>query len=333
MSNSVEFKINDFIRRTSIPQLDIAIWNNGASYKSSFGAEINPHVDVFEIGSIGKTFTATLLAILCKSDVVSLDDTVHKFRPDLPFAKNITLKNLVTHTSGLPRDPVKLSWLHPSKNIKKLRDFKKSDYDAFISGLNKPIKPGRFSYSNLGMALLGNILSECVESTYEDAVKKHILLPLGMNDTHVSSQSYETERLATGHNAKGKPVESFVWEGMEPAGVWRSTSKDMMLFLKAHLGYSGDDWESLLSKTTCHAFENPKLQYVGLAWMIQDSDQLGRTVWHNGGTLGQRSMALISKERNMAVILLTNKVPKFWQPFIPKYSLEKLAENVLVSSL
>lgn len=333
MSYSVEFEINEFIRRTSIPQLDIAMWNNGTSYKSSFGTEIISHVDVFEIGSIGKTFTATLLAILCESGVVSMDDAIHKFRPDLPFAKDITLKNLATHTSGLPRDPVKLSWLNPSKNIKKLRDFKKSDYDAFLYGLKKSIKPGRFSYSNLGMALLGNILSECVESTYEDAVKKYILLPLDMHDTHVSTDSYNTKRLAIGHDAKGNPVESFAWQGMEPAGVWRSTAKDMMLFLKAHLGYSGKEWEILLSKTTCQAFENPKLQYVGLAWMIQDSDQLGRTVWHNGGTLGQRSMALISKENNKAVILLTNKLPRFWQPFLPKYSLEKLAENVLISSL
>lgn len=333
MNNLIESKINEFVRRSSIPQLGISIWRDGDIYESYFGCAKSPDIDVFEIGSIGKTFTATLLAILHRSGVVNLNDSVSKFRQNPLFAKEITLKNLATHTSGLPGNPIKANWFSHSENVDKIRNFKKTDIDVYLTNIKKPLKPGRFSYSNLGMSLLGNILAECVESTYEDAVKKHILLPLGMNDTHVSISSYKKKRLATGHDSKCMPVEGFVWEGMEPAGVWCSTTKDMMLFLKAHLGFSGENWEYLLNNTTRHAFDEPKLKHVGLAWIIQNSDKLGRTVFHNGGTFGQRSVAIISKERNMAVIVLANKIPKLWQLFSPRYSLDKLAEDILVSAI
>lgn len=331
MEDTINLKINNFVTKASIPKLDVFIWNDGNDLKSSYGASDASHADVFEIGSIGKTFTATLLAILVRSGIVNLEDQVSKFKPDLPFAEDITLKNLVTHTSGLPSNPVKFSLIFNRKNIEKIIHFTKSDFDSYLKSLAKPLKTGKIRYSNVGMALLGNILAERLGCNYEDAVKERILKPLNMLDTHVSPSSYEKSRLNIGHDSNGKPVEPFWWEGMEAAGVWRSTTNDMMRFLKAHLGCSGDYWENILAYTTCPAFEEPKLNYIGLAWFISQSryEGVGRYVWHNGGTFGQKSMTIVAKEKNKAVIMLSNKVPKFWQVFLSRYSLENLAEEIL----
>jgi len=328
MEDIVDLKIKDFVKRASIPKLEVLVWNDGKVFKSSYGVNEISSADVFEIGSVGKTFTSALLAVLVKSGFIKLEDKVSKYKPELPFASEITLKNLATH---LECNPIKFNWFSNKKNIEKITSFKKSDLDAYLSEIKNPLKLGKLRYSNIGMALLGNILSEKLGCTYEDAVKKHVLRPLKMFDTHISSNVYEKSRINISFDSQNRPVVPFLWEGMEPAGVWRSTTSDMMLFLKAHLGYFGEYWKDTLSDTTNEAFENPKLDNIGLAWFISQSkfDSIGRYSWHNGATFGQKSMAIVSKEKNKAAILLSNKAPKLWHMFLPSYSLEVLAEDIL----
>ena len=181
------------------------------------------------------------------------------------------------------------------------------------------------------MALLGNILADHLGMSYENAVKKYILTPLGMIDTHVSPNAYDVNRLATGHSGKGKAVPHFHWSCMEPAGVWRSTTKDMMLFLKAHLGYSGECWKNLLDKTILPAFDDPKREHLGLAWQLSSNKEFGDFAWHNGQTLGQKSVAACAKASGSAIVILSNKVPKLWQQFFTSYSIEQLSFNILES--
>ena len=328
MNSQIVGKVEAFVTRSAIPQLDLGIWHNGALYEASFGNDKHPEVDVFEIGSVGKTFTATLLAVLAENNVVSFTDKVDRFRPDLPFSKDITLLQLATHTSGLPSNPFKGIVLNYEKA---LRNFSPADYNGFLNGINKPLKTGKFSYSNLGMALLGNILADHLGISYENAVKKYILAPLAMTDTHLSPTAYDVNRVVTGHSGKGKAVPHFHWSCMEPAGVWRSTAKDMMVFLIAHLGYSGELWGNLLDKTTLPAFDEPKLEHQGLAWQLSNNKEFGDFAWHNGQTLGQKSVAVCAKTSGSAVVILSNKIPKIWQLFFTSYSIENLSFDILES--
>lgn len=325
MNSQVKDRLEAFVAKSAIPQLNIGIWRKGEQYQGSFGTHDNAQVDVFETGSIGKTFTATLLAVLAEEGVVNLDDSLDKYQPELPFAKEITLLQLVTHTAGLPDNPFKGLVLNAEKA---LFSFGPAEYHDYLMGLKKPLKTGKPVYSNLGMALLGNILADHLGLSYENAVKKHVLNPLGMSDTHVSTDAYAVQRLAIGHNGKGKPVPHFSWSCMEPAGIWRSTSSDMLVFLKAHLGHSGEYWKHLLEKTTSPAFDDPKRKQVGLAWQLSHNEVFGDHAWHNGQTLGQKSMAVCAKEGDSAIVILSNKVPKLWQYFFPSYSLEKLSFDV-----
>ncbi|KPH92777.1 penicillin-binding protein [Pseudoalteromonas porphyrae] len=329
MNHHVDHKIEAFVKKTKRPQLNVAIWDDGTQSHASYGFNKNINVDVFEIGSVGKTFTATLLAILARNGVVDIDDRVGKYCPNLPIVKDITLKQLVTHTSGLPSDPIKEINLSYSKFMSSVLSFNKSQIDDFLNAIKKPLKTGKFKYSNLGMALLGNILAECQGTTYEETVKKHLLDPLGMADTHVSGKAYNAQRLAKGHSASGKELPDFKWDGMEPAGVWRSTTNDMLQFLKAHLGCFGNDWKALLQETTSPVFNEAKMESIGFAWALGESQELGEIAWHNGGTFGQHSIVVCCRDKNMAIVILTNKVPKLWHSFFSGYSLESLSTGIL----
>lgn len=328
MNSEIDERIEAFVTKSAIPQLDIGIWHGGEIHEGSYGIDKLATVDVFEIGSVGKTFTATLLAALAEEKQVNLSDTLHSYRPDLAFAGDITLLQLATHTAGLPNNPFKGIVLNADRAM---YNWNPADYDEYLAGIRKPLKTGRFRYSNLGMSLLGNVLGEHVGMSYENAVKHYILEPLGMKDTHVSPAAYDTKRVAIGHSAKGKAVPHFHWSRMEPAGLWRSTIEDMMVYLKAHLGYSGELWENLLEKTTLPALDDPKKDYVGLAWLLSRNKVFGDFVWHNGQTLGQKSVAVCAKASGSAVVILSNKIPKIWQPLFPSYSIEKLSFDILES--
>lgn len=326
MDSNIDSKIKAFVAKSSIPHLAVGIWHNGQFYSSNYGFAAQPTVDVFEIGSVSKTFTAALLAVLVERNLVSLSDKVDRFNPDLPFVKDITLLQLATHTSGLPRDPFKGLVLNGQKALNK---FSHSEYLNFLSGFKKPLKSGKFNYSNIGTALLGNILADHIGCTYEEAVKKYILEPLGMLETHILPEAYDEQRLALGHDGNGKVVPHFMWASMEPAGIWRSTTKDMMIFLKAHLGYSGKEWRHLLAKTTQPAYDDAKLAHIGLAWMLDSKEELGNYAWHNGGTLGQKSVVACLKERDAAIVMLSNKAPRLWHNFLQRYSIEELSLEIM----
>lgn len=328
MNSQIDERVKAFAAKSDISQLNLGIWHNGSHYEASFGTDKQPEVDVFEIGSVGKTFTATLLAILAENNLVNLTDKVDKFQPDLPFAKDITLLQLATHTSGLPSYPFRGFTLNFGKAS---RNFSHADYNDFLNGIKKPLKTGKVKYSNLGMALLGNILADYLGITYEEAVKKYILIPLGMTDTHVSSTAYDDKRLVKGHSGKGETVPHFQWSCMEPAGVWRSTTTDMMVFLKANLGYSGEFWKNLMKKMTSPVFDDHKREHMGLSWILYRNKVLGDFAWHNGQTLGQKSVVVCAKDTGSAIVILSNKVPKLWQNFSSGYSIEQLAFSILES--
>lgn len=170
MNRQVDENIRAFVTRSAIPKLEVGIWHNGAMYHSSYGGKT--HADVFEIGSVGKTLTATLLAVFAEQKLVRLTDKVDKFKPELPFSKVINLLQLANHTSGLPSNPFNGVVLAGQKAV---QEFSHVDYKNYLGGLNKPLKTGNFRYSNIGTALLGNLLADHVGSTYEAAVKNTFL--------------------------------------------------------------------------------------------------------------------------------------------------------------
>src|SRR5262245_40824979 len=148
---------------------------------------------IFEIGSITKTFTTTLLADMAREGIVALDDPVQRHLPDgvrLPVrGRPITLEDLATHRSGLPRLPTGLLWPALTRDRRdpcaKLDDVRL----AAAVGATRPRRdPGRkVAYSNYGMGLLGHVLALRAGSTYEQLVRARICEPLGLVDTWIET--------------------------------------------------------------------------------------------------------------------------------------------------
>src|SRR5690554_2141596 len=237
--------IDRFLSKSPRPALCGALLRDGETIRFARGAVDAALEPVFEIGSIGKTFTATLLALLVRDSLVSLDDPVSAYRPQYPFAASVTLRHLASHTAGLPANPAgRLTMLTRARGL--MESFRPDDLDTFLrTQRTRPEAIGRFAYSNIGMALLGHLLAEHLGSSYERVVTERVLQPLGMHDTRIDPRSYPQGRLVAGHTPGGRRLPPFSWPGMEPAGTWFSTVSDMLRFLRAQVGMAGPDWEAL----------------------------------------------------------------------------------------
>ena len=260
---------------------------------------------IFEIGSISKVFTSLLLADMVHREEVALDHPAARYLPErvrMPErnGKAITLLDLSTHSSGLPRIPGNLN---PKDPTNPYADYTVDDLYQFLSGYTLPRDPGsEVEYSNLGAGLLGHILAHRAGTDYETLVSVRITEPLGMPDTRVALSSSMKQRMATGHNAMLTPVANWDFPALAGAGALRSSANDMLTFLEAFLGYT----ESPLAPAMKAMLEirRPvgKTGFeIGLGWNV-----LGGIAWHDGGTGGFRSFLGYDAKARVGVVALSN---------------------------
>lgn len=323
--------MHDFLARSPRTALEVQVVLKGQHWLWRHGNAKQVQSPVFEIGSVGKTFTATLLGLLVERRQVNLMDSVARYYPQLPWAKHATLQQLASHTSGLPANPFD-RWQLMRRGRQLAEAFQEEDLIAFLQQQPPVLKgAGKACYSNVGMALLGRILGDVCGQTYGAAVQKWILQPLGMHETHLDPGCYDARRLMQGHDTRGRPVPPFIWKGMEAAGVWRSTGDDMMNFLRAQMGFHGSPWDTLANLTAQpHAkIKIMRRTQIGLGWMLTDFEPLGRVAWHGGGTFGHQSMAAWSLDRSAAVVVLTDRMPPWWHHLVPSRQLELIPQRLV----
>ena len=278
----------------------------------SFNGPGTPAVDentLFEIGSITKVFTGTLLAMAVEKGEVKLDDPVSKYLPDsvrVPSrnGKLITLLDLATQTSGLPRMP---SNFQPADNLNPFADYDARRMYAFLSGHTLARDPGQqYEYSNLGMGLLGFVLARRAGMSYEALVTKRILEPLGMRDTRITLTPALAPRFAAGHTATLEPQKPWDFDALAGAGALRSTARDMLRFIVASMQPAHTPLAAAapLAQESRRPSGSPGLS-LGLAWHIIDRNGQ-RYVWHNGQTGGFHSFTGFNAATGSAVIVLSN---------------------------
>jgi CubicO group peptidase (beta-lactamase class C family) len=264
---------------------------------------------VFEIGSITKVFTAALLEDMIEKGELRLDDPVAKLLPQsvrIPTRgdRQITLLDLATHSSGLPRMPSNFA---PRDSENPYADYSVDQMYAFLSGYQLTRDIGaQYEYSNFGMGLLGHALALKARMGYEELVRRRVLVPLGMRQTAITLTPALRAKLAPGHNGEGRAVSNWDLPTLAGAGALRSTASDMLTFLAANV----DSTETPLSRTLRqthgerHATNNPALK-VGLGWHIL-ARPAGNIVWHNGGTGGYRTFIGFDPVRRVGVVALSN---------------------------
>lgn len=264
---------------------------------------------VFEIGSITKVFTATVLAEMVAEGQVKLDDPVQLYLPPTVHVpsrngKSITLGSLSSQNSGLPRLPGNMRPGDPSNPY---ADYSVQQLYAFLSDYQLPRDPGaQFEYSNLGVGLLGHALALRAGKSYEVMVRERIWKPLNMTHTAITLTPYMKQHLALGHDTAGNVVPNWDLPTLAAAGAIRSTTLDMLKFLSANLHPERGALERAMDFAhQSRAAVTPPNVSIGLNWIIQRTPG-GTILWHNGGTGGYRTFAGIDPVRNVGVVVMTN---------------------------
>jgi len=272
---------------------------------------------VFEIGSITKTFTALILAQMVEQGSVRLDEPVRELLPPGTVSKpasgaEITLLDLSDQHSGLPRMPDNF---HPAN-----ADNPYADYDAkllyeYVAKHGVALPPDApFGYSNLGVGLLGQALSDRAKVPYPVLLRQQVTGPLHMLDTAIALTPEMKARFIQGYDAEHHPAHAWDLDALAGAGAIRSTAADMLTYLEAQLhpnnlpaGVLGQPNGKTLPAAIAmtheiHASVGESM-HIGLNWFRIDATG---SYWHNGGTGGYSSYALFNPDKDFAVIVLSN---------------------------
>jgi CubicO group peptidase (beta-lactamase class C family) len=262
---------------------------------------------VYEIGSVTKTFTATLLAEAVLSGQVQLETPAARLLPDFKIpmrgGKDITLLDIATQHSGLPRMPTNFAPADPTNPY--------ADYDAarlrnFLEGYALARDPGAsYEYSNLAVGLLGYALAVSAKIDYGDLVAREIFKPLGMEMSGTRFTDAMRAHLAPATDQLGRPVKNWDLDVLVGAGGIRSSANDMVRYLKANMGLTQTPLLAAMKLAQEPRRDVGKTERIGLIWMTRE-DPSGAVVWHNGMTGGYAAFIGFTTDRRRGVVVLTN---------------------------
>ena len=294
-------KSKDFPNNT---QLSIALIQNGKT--KYYGIiKVNDSIktaenqkNIFEIGSITKVFTSTVLALLVVNEKINLTDEINSYYP-FAFKDNIKInfESLANHTSGLPRLPENLDL---SNKINPYKNYGKTEIDEYLKNLLK-LENKTYSYSNLGAGLLAYTLGLSQKTNFQKLLQNKIFDKYKMKNSFTSSRNLGNS-LIKGLNTKGEIVTNWDFDVLFGAGGILSTTEDLAIFANAQFNPKNKELE-LTRRTTFDIKENTK---IGLGWHKLESTNGENLVWHNGGTGGYSSSMVMKVEEKKAVIILSN---------------------------
>jgi len=262
---------------------------------------------LFEIGSVTKVFTTMILADMVEKGEVNLNDPIEKFLPEdvstpSKNGRTITLFDLATHSSGLPRMPDGF----PITDMDEQFQYDREEMYDSLSKVELSREIGsQYEYSNFGFSLLGHILSLQAGQSYEELLQERVLDKFGMDSTCVKQCDDLRDRFANPHFLGFAANELNLSEDMVGAGEIRSSGKDMLSFLSYVMGLEDSDLRSSFELTQKVNRKIDDTLSIGLAWhMLQKDDRM--IVWHNGATNGFASFVGFDPESNQGVVVLTN---------------------------
>ncbi len=261
---------------------------------------------IFDIGSIGKTFTAILLADMVGRGEVALDDPIEKYLPKSVKApayngRSITLVDLATQTSGLPNLPDNFA---PADELNPYTDYTVEQMYSALENIKLKRPPGyKYEYSNYGMGLLGHILSLRCGLSYEELVIERIANVLGMPNTRSTLTPEMKNHLAKGYDDIVFPL----WENptLAGAGNLRSSAQDLLTYIAANIGLDETSLDGAIQTTHQPRHKVESGTQIGLAWHIitQNDTQF---IEHHGATGGYWGYVGFIQDKKTGVVVLTN---------------------------
>lgn len=262
---------------------------------------------LFEIGSCTKVFTSLSLAVLVTRGDIKLDDSIQTLLPGAELSDDaamITLKELSTHTSGLPRIPAGLYFDAVFRSDNPYEKFTAERLLDVLKSWDGPEKKVS-AYSNLGAGLLGYVLQQKERAEdYDALIRSTVTGPLGLKDTVVKLDDDQSRRYAAAHDVKGNVIKSWDFVALAGAGALRSTADDMLTFLEFQMHSETSPIREAIELTQQVHLEG-KRGTMGLGWQIAPKGE-HVAIWHNGATGGYRSFSAFERKSGVAVVLLSN---------------------------
>ncbi|WP_159441039.1 serine hydrolase [Pedobacter caeni] len=265
----------------------------------------------YEIGSITKVVTGIMIADMSLKKQLQLTDPLLKFlpaelNPVSSRVREITLLNLLTHTSGFPRFPDNS---YPKDLENPYADYTRKQLYDYVARFQPAQEPGSsFQYSNTGYSLLGQVLSKVSGKDYESLVKEQICAPLKMNSTVITLTPALKKNMAIGHNAYGKPVANWDMPAVAGNGALRSNVNDMLNFVEANLGLLKSDLYPAMELSHVKQLRKGNDNaFITLGWTLFD-DNGKQILLKDGATAGYSSLVAIDKKNKRGIVVLTNSL-------------------------
>ncbi|MGJ7909079.1 serine hydrolase domain-containing protein [Actinopolyspora sp. H202] len=308
-------KLPELARRHGVPGAAVGVLAGDQVAEAAAG-ELNLRTGVaattdslFQIGSVTKLWTSTLVMQLVEEGLVELDAPVTRYLPEFRLAAElvgagITVRRLLTHTSGIYGD----AFVPTTRDEDAVRRY----VDEIVPTLPQDVPPGEgMSYSNSGFVVLGRIAEAVRAKPFHQLLREHIGTPLGLRHWAITPEEALLHRTAVGHvpAQDGTPEPAPFWNlpaSLAPAGtVLAMAPRELLAFAGAYLDGGG----KLLDPATVERMWRPRVAvpdvgmlggHLGLGWMVFDWDGQ-RVVGHDGGTYGQSCSLRVLPEAGVAL--------------------------------
>lgn len=275
---------------------------------------------IFNLASLTKQFTATAVVILKNQGKLSIDDPLEKYIPELAFYKDITIRNLLTHTSGLPDYMSMMEQKWDKRKIANNRDV--IDMMATEKTPLLFVANAKFSYSNTGYLLLATIIERVSKQSYAEFMERYIFKPSKMSHTGVVfrySQKPSNIHVTKGYitDSLGQQVSpelnkdtrfAVYLDGVYGQGRVFSTARDLLKWdrmLYTEKLVSNTDKQLIFSSTK---LSNGETSDYGFGWMIDDNKLYGKFVYHSGSWPGYATFIERHLYNDKTIIILQNSV-------------------------
>ncbi|MBF4579398.1 serine hydrolase domain-containing protein [Frigoribacterium sp. VKM Ac-2530] len=315
-------RVRDELPAGAFDRLALAVVDGDEVTRAEFGTATGPGADEFEIGSVTKTVTASLYALAQQRGEVQRESTLGELLGVTGDASSITLEELATQHSGLPRLPADLPFTGRVllANVTGADPYT-DDVAALVGQASRAEvddeKP--YGYSNFGMALLGQALAAAADTPWEQLVAERVAEPLGLADTYAPGDPDGLRADApTGFTSSGRHADAWTMRAFGPAGSVRSTLDDMVAYTVAQR----DDRAPGVIATEPLVEAGGGGAEIGWAWMTTPHDDDddgdgggdgnegstpgGTSTWHNGMTGGYASFVGFDRDSDRAVVVLSS---------------------------
>ena len=320
----LQSRLTELVAKHSVPGATIGVLHDGEIFEAAAGVtSLDTKVPVttdtvFQIGSMTKPWTTTVIMQLVDEGKVDLDVPVRTYLPDFKVADTdvsarVTLRDLLSHRSGIDGDHFK--------------DFGRGDdcLEKYVDacetlGQTHPLG-ATMSYCNTGFSIAGRIIEVLTNKAWDEAMRERLFVPLQLTHTSTLPEEAIMHRAAVGH-VRPDPT-----TGWKPAPVWmlpricgpmgliNSTVRDVLAYARLHLEHGkGPDGTQLLSEASVAAMQEPQVEipdphslgsHWGVGWIL--FDWKGRKLYgHDGNTIGQSAFLRIAPDAGLAITLLTN---------------------------